>query len=74
MHKEIKGFCLFLGILCLGYIALLLLAGLLTGAKVLKSVLLISVLSSCLISLGLTTQVKTRLSNYLKSLRYQQFA
>jgi len=74
MNNEIKGICLFLGIIGIGYVALLIMVALLTGAKIFKSVLFISIFSSFLISLGLTPQVKNRLANYLKSLSYQQFA
>lgn len=73
MNNEIKGICLFLGLIGLGYVALLLLVVLFTGAKIIKSILFISLFSSFLVSLGLTPQVKSRLSNYLKSLSYKAF-
>ena len=73
MNDDIKGLCLFLGIIGLGYVALLLLVALLTGAKIVKSILFITMFSSFLVSLGLTTQVKNRLVSYLKSLSYKQF-
>lgn len=73
MNNDIKGLCLFLGIIGLGYVALLLLVALLTGAKIVKSILFITMFSTFLVSLGLTTQVKSRLVSYLKSLSYKQF-
>ncbi|MBA6340278.1 hypothetical protein H4J59_04620 [Colwellia sp. MB02u-10] len=73
MNNDIKGICLFLGLIGLGYVALLILVALLTGAKVIKSIMFISIFSTFLISLGLTPQVKNRLSNYLKSLNYKKF-
>ncbi|GLX80254.1 hypothetical protein tinsulaeT_35940 [Thalassotalea insulae] len=73
MNNNIKGICLFLGLIGIGYVALLIVVALLTGAKIIKSILFISIFSSFLISLGLTPQVKSRLLNYLKSLSYKQF-
>ncbi len=73
MNNDIKGICLFLGLIGIGYVALLIIVALLTGAKIFKSIMFISIFSSFLISLGLTPQVKSRLFNYLKSLSYKQF-
>ena len=67
MTNNIKGLCLFLGLLGLVYVALLLLLALFTGMKIMKGILFITVVSSGLISLGLTAQVKIRLFNYFKS-------
>jgi hypothetical protein len=61
MNNDIKGMCLFLGLIGVGYVALLILIALLTGAKIIKSIMLISIFSTFLISLGLTPQVKSRL-------------
>ncbi|MDH5893901.1 hypothetical protein [Vibrio splendidus] len=72
MNNDIKGICLFLGLIGIGYVALLIIVALLTGAKIIKSILFISIFSSFLISLGLTPQVKSRLSNHLKLLSYKQ--
>lgn len=74
MNNDIKGMCLFLGLIGLGYVALLILVALLTGAKIIKSIMFISLFSTFLISLGLTPQVKNRLVNYLKTLTVKQFA
>ena len=74
MNNDIKGMCLFLGLIGLGYVALLILIALLTGAKIIKSIMFISIFSTFLISLGLTPQVKNRLFNYLKTLTVKQFA
>ncbi|WP_206486546.1 hypothetical protein [Thalassotalea sp. G2M2-11] len=74
MNNDIKGMCLFLGLIGLGYVALLILVALLTSVKVIKSIMFISIFSTFLISLGLTPQVKNRLYNYLKTLAVKQFA
>jgi hypothetical protein len=73
MNHDIKGMCLFLGLIGLGYAALLILVMLLTGAKIIKTIRFISLFSSFLLSLGLTDQVKRRLLNYLKSMTFKQF-
>jgi len=67
MNNDIKGLCLFLGMIGLAYVALLILIALFTGAKIVKSIMFISVFSTGLISLGLTTRVKSRLFSYAKS-------
>ncbi|KGJ87436.1 hypothetical protein [Colwellia psychrerythraea] len=67
MNNDLKGMCLFLGLIGVGYVMLLILVALFTGAKIIKSIIFISVFSSGLISLGLTSQVKNRLSSYAKS-------
>jgi hypothetical protein len=74
MNNDIKGICLFLGLIGVGYVALLILVALLTGAKIVKSIMFISIFSTFLISLGLTPQVKNRLFNYLKAVTVKQFA
>ncbi len=73
MNNDIKGMCLFLGLIGVGYVALLILIALLTGAKIIKSIMFISIFSTFLISLGLTPQVKSRLFIYLKTLTIKQF-
>ena len=67
MNKELKGLCLFLGMIGIGYAALLLAVMLLTGAKIIKSVVFIFTFSGFLVSLGLTHQVKARLLGLVKS-------
>ena len=67
MNNDFKGMCLFLGLIGVGYAVLLILFALFTGAKIIKSIMLISVFSSALLSLGLTDQVKNRLFSYGKS-------
>jgi len=74
MNHDIKGICLFLGLIGLGYAALLIVVMLLTGAKIIKTVMFISIFSSFLLSLGLTEQVKHRLFNYLKSMTVKQLS
>ncbi len=74
MNADMKGLCLTLGLVGLGYVALLIIVALLTGAKVIKSIMFISVFSSFLISLGLTPQVKNRLATYLKSQTSELFS
>jgi hypothetical protein len=67
MNKDIKGLCLFLGMIGLAYAAILVLTMLFTGVKILKSIVFISALSSFLMSLGLTPEVKRRLVQTIKS-------
>jgi hypothetical protein len=67
MNNDIKGLCLFLGMIGLAYVALLILIALCTGAKIIKSIMFIFAFSTGLISLGLTAQVKNRLFSYAKS-------
>ncbi|MCF2947339.1 hypothetical protein L0668_04410 [Paraglaciecola aquimarina] len=67
MNKELKGMCLFLGVIGLGYAALLLSIMLFTGVKIFKSVVFIFTFSSFLVSLGLTAQVKQRIVQLVKS-------
>ena len=74
MNNDIKGMCLFLGLIGVGYVALLILLALLTGTKIIKSIIFISIFSTFLINLGLTPQVKNRLYNYLKTLSVKKFA
>ena len=66
MNKDIKCLCLFVGMISLVYAAILVLTMLLTGVKILKSIIVISAFSSFLVSLGLTPQVKQRLVQVLK--------
>jgi hypothetical protein len=73
MNNDLKGICLFLGLIGIGYVALLIVVALLTGAKIIKSIIFITIFSSFLISLGLTPQVKNRLSNFLKLSSYKHF-
>jgi len=67
MNNDIKGMCLFLGMIGLAYVALLILIALFTGAKIVKSIMFIFAFYAGLISLGLTTQIKNRLFSYAKS-------
>lgn len=67
MNKDLKGLCLFLGMIGLAYAAILLVTMMFTGVKILKSIVFISVFSSFLVSLGLTPQVKQRLVQTIKA-------
>ena len=67
MNKEVKGLCLFLGLIGLAYAAILIICKLFTGVKILKSILFISAFSSFLVSLGLTSEVKRRLIQTIKT-------
>ncbi|MFT4747850.1 MAG: hypothetical protein ACI8XG_001934 [Congregibacter sp.] len=67
MNKEVKGLCLFLGLIGLAYAAILIICMLFTGVKILKSILFISAFSSFLVSLGLTSEVKRRLIQTIKT-------
>ncbi|WP_339720710.1 hypothetical protein [uncultured Paraglaciecola sp.] len=66
MNKDLKGLCLFLGMIGLAYAAILIITMLFTGVKILKSIVFISAFSSFLISLGLTPHVKQRLVQVIK--------
>jgi hypothetical protein len=67
MNKELKGLCLFLGLIGLAYTAVLILCMFFTGIKIIKSILFISIFSSFLVSLGLTSEVKRRLVEAVKA-------
>jgi hypothetical protein len=67
MNKELKGLCLFLGLIGLAYTAVLILCMLVTGIKIVKSILFVSIFSSFLVSLGLTSEVKRRLVKAVKA-------
>jgi hypothetical protein len=67
MNNDIKGMCLFLGLIGVGYAVLLILFTLFTGAKIIKSIMFISVFSTGLVSLGLHSQVKSRLLSLAKT-------
>lgn len=66
VNKDLKGMCLFLGMIGLAYAAILVVVMLFTGFKILKSIVFISAFSSFLVSLGLTPQVKQRLVQVIK--------
>ena len=66
VNKDLKGLCLFLGMIGLAYAAILVITMLFTGVKILKSIVFISAFSSFLVSLGLTPQVKQRLVTVIK--------
>ena len=66
VNKDLKGLCLFLGMIGLAYAAILIITMLFTGIKILKSIVFISAFSSFLVSLGLTPQVKQRLVAVIK--------
>lgn len=67
MNKDVKGMCLFLGMIGLAYAAILVLTMVFTGVKILKSIVFISAFSSFLISLGLTPKVKHKLVRVIKA-------
>ena len=67
MNNDVKGMCLFLGLIGLGYAVLLILFTLFTGAKIVKSIMFISIFSTALVSLGLHSQVKNKLFILAKS-------
>jgi hypothetical protein len=56
-----------LGLIGLAYAAILIICMLFTGVKILKSILFISAFSSFLVSLGLTSEVKRRLIQTIKT-------
>jgi hypothetical protein len=67
MNKDVKGMCLFLGLISVGYAVSLILFVLFTGAKIIKSMMFISVLSIGLVIWGLNSQVKVRLLSLVKT-------
>lgn len=67
MSKDVKGMCLFLGMIGLAYAAILIITMAFTGIKILKSIVFISAFSSFLISLGLTQEVKHKLVRVIKA-------
>lgn len=68
MNNDIKGMLLFLGLIGIGYAFLLVLLALFSGIKIIKSIVFIFALSSALISVGLTSQVKNRIFDYARAL------
>ena len=68
MNNDVKGVCLFMGLIGLGYVFLLVILACVTGVKIIKSILFISVFSSCLVAMGLTSKTKQSLFSYFKSL------
>ncbi len=69
MNKEFKGICLALGFIGLAYAACLIAVMALTGVKIYKSIVFITLLSGALVSLGLTKQVRGRLVDLVRSYR-----
>lgn len=67
MNNDMKGMCLFLGLIGVGYAVLLILFTLFTGDKIIKSIMFISIFSTGLVSLGLHSQVKSRLLSLAKT-------
>ena len=67
INENVKGLCLFLGMIGLAYVAVLLLIAFFTGIKIVKSIAFIAVFCSGLISIGLTAQVKRRLVTHIRS-------
>lgn len=66
-NKDIKGMCLALGFIGLAYVAFLILVAAVTGAKIYKSIVIITLLCSAMITFGLNQQVRDRISMYAKS-------
>ncbi len=65
-NKKIRDVCLCLGTIGLAYVVLLMVFMLLTGAKIIKSIMLIATFSSMLFTFGLSDQVRTRLKQQVK--------
>jgi hypothetical protein len=68
MKDDLKGLCLFLGMLSLGYMMLLVAVAIFTGAKIYKGIFLIGLVTATLITLGLNKQVKSRIIDFTKSI------
>ena len=67
MNKDIKGMCLALGFIGLAYVTALLLIAAFTGVKIYKTAVFIVMLSTALITFGLTAQTRQRLKDYVKA-------
>ena len=67
MNNDFKGLCLFLGMMGLAYVVMLLVLLAFTGLKIVKSILVIFVLSSGLLAFGLKSEVKARLIRIVKA-------
>ena len=67
MKDDLKGLCLFLGMLSLGYMMLLVAVAVLTGAKIYKGIFLIALVATGLITFGLNKQVKSRIIDVTRS-------
>jgi len=67
MKDDLKGLCLFLGMLSLGYMMLLVTVAIFTGAKIYKGIFLIALIATSLITFGLNKQVKSRIIDFTKS-------
>ncbi|WKE67220.1 hypothetical protein PVT67_08285 [Gallaecimonas kandeliae] len=68
LSNDIKGVCLFLGLIGMAYAALLIILVAFTGVKIVKSILFIVAMSAALFSMGLRSQVKQRIFMYAKTL------
>ena len=67
MKDDLKGLCLFLGLLSLGYMMLLVAVAIFTGAKIYKGIFLIGLVATGFITFGLNKQVKSRIIDVTKS-------
>lgn len=68
MNKEIKGVLLCMGIMGFAYVLLLILLVCFTGAKIIKTILIIAICATMLFSLGLSDKVKRRLKAHVQTL------
>lgn len=68
MNKEIRGLLMFLGAIGLAYAALLLLVVVFTGAKIMKTVVIITTISTMLFTTGITPQVKARMKQQVQAI------
>jgi hypothetical protein len=65
MNKELQGLCLCLAALGFTYVLLMLILMLLSGAKLFKTIALVSGISTLLFGLGLSNKVKRRMKEKL---------
>jgi hypothetical protein len=67
MSKEMRDLCLCIGSIGLAYALLLVMVALFTGAKIVKSIVIIATFSSMLFTVGLAPTVRKRLKQRLAS-------
>ncbi|MCJ8273247.1 MAG: hypothetical protein MJK04_28080 [Psychrosphaera sp.] len=67
MSKEMRDVCLCMGTIGMAYALLLMMFVLFTGAKIIKSVMIIAAFSTMLFSIGLSPAVRNRLKLRVQS-------
>lgn len=68
-QKEFKGALMFLGTIGIVYTLVLILIAVITGAKIMKSIMIIGMISTMLFSYGVQTQTFSRMKRIYQSSR-----